>query len=194
MKSLFSLFLIVILASCQSRNEPLAPEKQPQQKLLVQIENTEAFNQSFKNLIQAYLVLKDSLIAERDSGIAQSARLMIKAADSLKLDELKADTSLQFTARTYSEGIASELVGLLGEPHLIAKRRSFQMVSDQLYDLILTVQFNQILLLHAYCKNAFDDQGAYWICLPDALQNPYLSKSASNCSEIRDTIQMRVKN
>jgi hypothetical protein len=141
-------------------------------------------------LISAYWGLKENFIAEKDSGIVQSARMMILAADSLKLNELKADTSLLFTARTYSEGISAELIGLIGEKEMRSKRRSFQMVSDQLYDLIQTVQYDQMLLLHAYCNNAFDDQGAYWICRPQELQNPYLSKNDTKCCEIKDTIQL----
>lgn len=190
MKSQFLLFLLVILLSCNSQNDKMAPESGPKQVALTKSANSPAFNNSFKELLNAYWGLKEAFIAEKDSGIAQSARAMMVRADSLKLSELKADSSLIFTARTYSEGISSELIGLLGEKEILFKRRSFQMVSDQLYDLIRTVQYDQLLLLHAYCNNAFDDQGAYWICLPEELKNPYLPKSATICCEIKDTIQM----
>lgn len=190
MKSLFGLFILGFLLSCNSQNEKTAPETGPKLVALVKLTNSQAFNNSFKELMNAYWGLKENFIAEKDSGIAQSARTMIHAADSLKISELKADSNLIFTARTYSEGISSELIGLLGEKEMLAKKRSFQMVSDQLYDLIRTVQYDQLLLLHAYCNNAFDDQGAYWICKPQELQNPYLPKSTTNCCEIKDTIQI----
>ncbi|MEI7627873.1 MAG: DUF3347 domain-containing protein [Bacteroidota bacterium] len=190
MKSLFGLFILGILLSCNSQNDRKAPETGPKLMPLVKLANSPAFNNSFKELMDAYWGLKENFIAEKDSGIAQSARTMMRAADSLKISELKADSNLIFTARTYSEGISSELIGLLGEKEMLAKKRSFQMVSDQLYDLIRTVQYDQLLLLHAYCNNAFDDQGAYWICKPQELQNPYLPKSTTNCCEIKDTIQI----
>jgi hypothetical protein len=189
MKSLFGLFILVILLSCNSQNDKIAPETGTKQMALAKSANSPVFNNSFRELINAYWGLKENFIAEKDSGIVQSARMMILAADSLKLNELKADTSLLFTARTYSEGISAELIGLIGEKEMRSKRRSFQMVSDQLYDLIQTVQYDQMLLLHAYCNNAFDDQGAYWICRPQELQNPYLSKNDTKCCEIKDTIQ-----
>ncbi|MEI6087957.1 MAG: DUF3347 domain-containing protein [Bacteroidota bacterium] len=190
MKSLFGLFILGFLLSCNSQNDKKAPETGPKLVALVKLTNSPAFNNSFKELMDAYWGLKENFIAEKDSGIAQSARTMMHAADSLKISELKADSNLIFTARTYSEGISSELIGLLGEKEMLAKKRSFQMVSDQLYDLIRTVQYDQLLLLHAYCNNAFDDQGAYWICKPQELQNPYLPKSTTNCCEIKDTIQI----
>jgi Cu(I)/Ag(I) efflux system membrane fusion protein len=192
MKSLFGLLILLILLSCNSQNDKIAPESVPKQMALAKSANTPAFNASFKELINAYWGLKENFVAEKDSGIAQSARAMILAADSLKINELKADSNLVSTARTYSEGISAELIGLLGETEMLSKRRSFQMVSDQLYDLIRTVQYDQMLLLHAYCNNAFDDQGAYWICLPQELQNPYLPMNATKCCEIKDTIHIGV--
>lgn len=188
MKSLFGLFLAIFLLSCNSKPDREDPESAPKQQALTKLVNSSAFNKSFEGLLNSYLNLKDNFVAEKDSGIAIAARAMIKAADSLQLNELKADTNLIQTARTYSEGISSELIGLLGERDLLAKRKSFQMVSDQLYDLIRTVQYNQIELYHAYCANAFDDQGAYWICKPKEMMNPYLPKTSSPCADVKDTI------
>ena len=191
MKSLIGLFLLLILWSCNGQNDKISPDSTaPRQFALVKSPNSIAFNNSFKELLNAYWGLKESVIAEKDSAMNQSARAMIQAADSLKLNEIKADSNLIFTARTYSEGISSELIGLIGEKEMLSKRRSFQMVSDQLYDLIRTVQYDQALLFHAYCNNAFDDQGAYWICLPNDTQNPYLPKNAKTCCEIKDTIPL----
>ena len=191
MKSAFALFTMVILLSCNGQKDKISPESiGNNQVALVKLANSPAFNQSFTEVMDAYFELKNNFIAEKDSGIAQSSRALMKAADSLKLNELKADSNLVLTARTYSEGISAELVGLLGEKDLLAKRRSFQMVSDQLYDLIRTVQYDQLTLYHAYCGNAFDDQGAYWISKPQDLLNPYLPKAATPCCEIKDTIKM----
>jgi hypothetical protein len=188
MKSSILLFLTVFFLSCNHQNDKIAPETGSKSIALSKLTNSPAFNQSFLVLLNAYFELKENFIAEQDSGIAKSSRALMLASDSLKLNELKADSNLVITARTYSEGISAELIGLLGEQNLLAKRRSFQMVSDQLYDLIRTVQFNQLTLYHAYCGNAFDDQGAYWICKPQDQKNPYIPKSSTICYEVKDTI------
>lgn len=147
-----------------------------------------AFDQSFGNLLTAYLQLKDQLVAEKDSGIAQATRALVLASDSLKLSELQADSNLVQTAFSYSDGISSEAQGLLGENNLLSKRRSFQMISDQLYDLIRTVQYSQKPLYRFYCNNAFEDQGAYWISDQNSLTNPYQPNLNPLCGEIKDTI------
>jgi Cu(I)/Ag(I) efflux system membrane fusion protein len=182
---------MAILLSCNGQKDKITPESiGNSQVALVKLDNSHAFNQSFNEVMNAYFELKNNFIAEKDSGIAQSSRALIRAADSLKLNELKADSNLVLTARTYSEGISAELIGLLGEKDLLAKRRSFQMVSDQLYDLIRTVQYDQLTLYHAYCGNAFDDQGAYWISKPEDLLNPYIPNTSTTCCEIKDTIKI----
>ncbi|MBY0479848.1 MAG: hypothetical protein K2Q21_00730 [Chitinophagaceae bacterium] len=189
MKWLFVCLLLIILAACNNQNEKSTPEPGAKQTPLAKSANSPVFNASFNLLLNAYFDLSNGFIAEKDSGIAQSARALILASDSLKLSELHADSSIINTAKTYSEGISAELKGLLGETEILAKKRSLQMVSDQLYDLIRTVQYDQKMLFHLYCSSAFDDQGAYWISDKSDMLNPYLPKKMPVCREIRDTIQ-----
>ena len=187
-KRLFCTFIFVIIG-CNNQNDQKITENSQKITALRLNNNSNAFDLSFQTLLTSYFNLKDQLMAEDDSGVAKSARALILASDSLKLDELQADSNLINTARTYSDGISAEVMGLLGENNLLSKRRSFQMVSDQLYDLIRTVQYKQKVLYHFYCEKAFDDQGAYWISDKLTIENPYLSKSSAACGAIKDTIQ-----
>lgn len=185
--ALFSLFLLVCLA-CNQSSDKDAKSGAGNEKPLVLSTNSSAFNQSFAALLTAYLQLKDQLVAEQDSGIAQATRALILASDSLKLSELKVEADLRQTAFSYSDGISSEAQGLLGENNLLSKRRSFQMISDQLHDLIRTVQYNQKTLYRFYCDKAFEDQGAYWISDQTGISNPYLPKTKEPCSVLKDTL------
>ena len=91
MKSAFALFTIVMLLSCNGQKDKVTPESiGNNQVALVKLANSPAFNQSFTEVMDAYFELKNNFIAEKDSGIAQSSRALMKAADSLKLNELKA--------------------------------------------------------------------------------------------------------
>jgi len=188
MRQFLACFMVLFLVSCSYQNEKQQVESSTKQHAFLKTTNSNAFNESFNTLLLAYFNLKDQFIAEKDSGIAQNARLMILVSDSLQLNQLKGDSNLINTARTFTEGISAELLGLLGENNLLSKRRSFQMVSDQLYDLIRTVQYDQIVLYHYYCSSSFDDQGAYWISQIADGKNPYSPKLKPPCAEIRDTI------
>ncbi|MEQ1625517.1 MAG: DUF3347 domain-containing protein [Sediminibacterium sp.] len=186
---LFCFFLLYSL-SCQIPSNKDGLVGNNQSKNTLNSIHTKVFNQSFEQLLTAYLQLKDQLVAEKDSGIAQSTRALVLASDSLKLSELQADSILVQTAFSYSDGISSEAQGLLGENNLLSKRRSFQMISDQLYDLIKTVQYQQKPLYRFYCNNAFEDQGAYWISDQSRLTNPYQPNLKPLCGEIKDTISV----
>jgi hypothetical protein len=195
MRTSLLFFVLLVLASCKNGDQETKAQANPgsAQTALAQSANSEAFNKSFGEVLNAYYELKDQFIAEKDSGIVQASRRMLVAADSLKLDELKADTTVIATARTYSMGISAELKGLLGETKIADQRRSFQLVGEQLYDLIRTVHYDGQVIYHFYCSEAFADQGASWLSNSIEVRNPFIPTKMLNCGELKDTIDMRHK-
>jgi hypothetical protein len=180
---------ILVLAACGSDKKEKVAEVP--QGPLTKSANSDAFNESFGKIMTDYYALKDNFIVEKDSAIAQSARSLMVSVDSLKLGELKADSMIVSTAITYTLGISSEIKGLLGEKNLENKRKSFQIVGDQLYDLIRTVQYDRQLVYHYYCPMAFNDQGANWLSNSPEIRNPYIPKKMLTCGEIKDSIGFR---
>jgi hypothetical protein len=81
----------------------------------------------------------------------------------------------------------------LGEKTLEGKRKSFQMISDQLYDLVRTVRYDRSVIYHDYCPMAFNDQGANWLSNTRDIRNPYIPKKMINCGEVKDSIDFRTK-
>ncbi|MES2329563.1 MAG: DUF3347 domain-containing protein [Bacteroidota bacterium] len=184
--------LVLLLAACKGNDEKA---KQEPQRVgpLTKSSNSEAFNKSFGLLLTHYYDLKEDFVSENVGDIALAANNLMISADSLQLNELKADSNIVNTARIYSLGISSELKGLLGEKDLEGKRKSFQMVSDQLYDLIRTVRYDQAIVYHDYCPMAFNDQGANWLSNTAQIRNPYIPKKMITCGEVKDSIDFRPK-
>jgi hypothetical protein len=187
---LYSVF--AVLAACGSSDEKAKEPEIPQGPLLKSA-NSAAFNRSFGALLANYYNLKEDFIYENLDNITAAATKLVGSADSLKLDELKGDSMIISTASTYALGISSETKGLLGEKTLEGKRKSFQMISDQLYDLIRTVRYDQAIVYHAYCPMAFNDQGANWLSSTAQIRNPYIPKQMINCGEVKDSIDFRTK-
>lgn len=192
MKHFFLYALALFFVACKSGDEK-AKEPEVPQGPLSKSANSEAFNQSFGKLVNDYFRLKDNFIIENDTAITSAARSMVVSADSLALQELKADTMIVSTARTYAAGISAEAKGLLGETTLEGRRKSFQVISDQLYDLIRTVRYDRAVIYHDYCPMAFSDQGANWLSNTNEIRNPYIPKKMINCGEVKDSIDFRVK-
>src|SRR5919112_1443628 len=62
------------------------------------------------------------------------------------------------------------------ENNIEAKRKSFQMISDNMYDLLRTVRYDNEIVYHQYCPMAFNDAGAYWLSKTGDIKNPYFGK------------------
>lgn len=188
----YLLFLAVLTAAaCGNNKDQKAQVQEQPQAPLAQSANSAVFNESFGKLMQAYYQLQGNFIAEKEPDILSSARELLLATDSLKLDELKADSTIIVTARTYTDGIVSELKGLQGEKDMEAKRMAFQLVSEQLYDLTRIVQYDREVVYHIFCPMAFNDQGGYWLSRSTVIQNPYIPGKMLGCGEVRDSIDFR---
>ena len=121
------------------KNNDSQDQKPASQGPLAKGMNNEIFNQSFGIFLNDYYHLKDNFITEVDTNINLYARKLAKEADSLPINSLQADTAIIATAKSFAEEISGELNGLIAEKNLENKRKSFQMVSLELYDLIRTV-------------------------------------------------------
>jgi len=192
MKNLVTLVISFILLSC-SNQEQKSKENPISVKSSTTRTNSSIFNLSFKSVLSSYYELKDNFITENELLIDSSAKKLINAVDSVKLQEIIDDSTVKYTAQTYTEGIKSELIGLLGEKLLDEKKKSFQMISEQLYDLIRLVQFDGEVIYHHYCPMAFNNDGATWMSSSTLTLNPYLSSTMLNCGELRDSIDFKRK-
>lgn len=183
---------ITLLIACNTVDQKASSANEPMILAGKSIQ-TEAFNQSFKKVLHTYYQLKDQFIAENEPLIDTTSKLLLVSIDSLLINELKGDTIAISTARSYLDGIYSEIKGLLGEKDLDGKRKSFQMISEQLYDLIRTVRYDQEVIYHEYCPMAFNNDGASWLSNTSFISNPYIPKTMLNCGEVRDSIDFRRK-
>ncbi|CAA9468621.1 MAG: Probable Co/Zn/Cd efflux system membrane fusion protein [uncultured Segetibacter sp.] len=137
--------------------------------------------------------MKDAFVASNDTMAATRAKALIASADHLNLKEVKADSSIVEMANQYIGSISSEAKALVAEPNLEAKRKAFQMISDNMYDLVRTVHFDKEIVYHQYCPMAFNDAGAYWLSQSSDIKNPYFGKKMLTCGEVKDSIDFRGK-
>ena len=88
MNKLLYIVVVVFLFACKSKEkevEVTANEPSVEKPA----SHSEAFNASFKNVLDRYYSLRDALIASDTAAANQAAALLLQSADELKLDELK---------------------------------------------------------------------------------------------------------
>jgi Protein of unknown function (DUF3347) len=199
---LYRLFLaagIVLLTACGSGEDKPAEVIVPEQPIASK--NTPAFNESFEKLLNAYISVKDALV-EYDTAKANTAALVLEqAADSLKITEIKGDTTgtIQQVAKDFAGTIVGSCKGLVGETDLTKKKREFQMISEAMYNLVRTVKYDKQIIYHQSCPMAFnDEEEAAWISTSNKIVNPYLGskhpkykEGMLHCGEVKDSIDFR---
>ena len=191
MKNYLFIAAFTVLTACGSTDKPAEEAKKDEP--LEQTSNSTAFNQSFSRFLNSYYSLKDALVANDSTLASTAANTLANAADSLSLNELKADSSIILTAKDYVSSISSDAKVLASEANLKAKRKSFQTISDNIYTLLQTVRYDQEVVYHQFCPMAFDDAGAAWLSKTSDIKNPYFGKKMLTCGEVKDSIDFRGK-
>ena len=156
------------------------------------------FNQSINAVMSGYFDMQSSFVDADTAKVKQDGKRFLTRMDSIKIEELKQDTSAIFQSATMLIGdIKSNTVALLNESDLTEMRQDFRMISENLYPLLKTIKYEGPSLYWQNCPMAFGEgKEANWISNTKEIINPYLGKnhpefksSMLHCGEIKDTIR-----
>lgn len=158
--------------------------------------NSSAFNAAFAGLMSDYFSLKDALVQWDTLKADQAAYTLGMKVDSLPLRTLKADSSIVLTAQSLAASISGEAKGLTGETGIEARRRDFNMLTDEMYNLIRTVRYDGETIYHIRCPMAFKDSvEGFWLSNTSSIVNPYLGvkhpvykNKMVGCGEVIDSL------
>lgn len=184
---------LAVLGACGGGADTKPGEETKKDEPLAQGTNSSDFNAKFSNFLNNYYHLKDAFVLSNNEMAVTSANLLVKSADSLDLKEVNADSSIVEMVKGYVQTVSAESKALSQEKDIEAKRKSFQMISDAMYDLVRTVHFDKEVVYHQFCPMAFNDAGAYWLSSTADIKNPYYGKKMLTCGEVKDSIDFRVK-
>jgi hypothetical protein len=203
MKKLLLFILVLVLAGVVGYKLFSKKEVEPVEKKdapLAINKNSGSFNSSFSNIMNDYYSLKDALV-DWDTVAGNRAALNLqKASDSLDLRQLHADSAIIGTAQNLASSISSETLGMIGETTIEEKRRAFNVLTDELYNLIRTVRYDGEVIYHVKCPMAFNDSSeGYWLSNSSIITNPYLGRNNPKyknkmvgCGEIVDSLAFSI--
>lgn len=188
--------MIILLSACNggAKSGEEQAKSQQAEKIDVVSNLSDVFNTSFKAVLTNYYALRDALIAADTAAANKAAGTLAQASDGLLLDELKASDTANVivpTAKTYTTGIASESKGLQGETDIEAKRKSFQMITANIFDLARTVRYTQEKIYLLNCPMAFNNEGADWLSSNTEIKNPYFGEKMLTCGAVKDSVVLR---
>jgi len=170
----------------------------PKQQALPIKQHTDIFNTSVANALGAYFDMKAAFV-EADTGKAKEAcRRMLVLVDSIKLDELRKDTSGIFSTDSLMlENVRANAQSLLTQTNITEMRKDFSMVNENLYPFLKGINYKGPDMYWQNCPMAFGEgKEANWISNTKEIVNPYLGKNDPefkggmlHCGEIKDSIK-----
>jgi hypothetical protein len=195
MKSFVILAALVTFAACSGGQQAGQQEAKEHKKDSVTVQVDPAAKASITSLLNAYYQLKDALVEYDTASVNTASMALHRAADSMRTDGIS-QQELAATAKKFAEKISSESVVLVSRNDLVEKKRSFSVISESLYPLLLAVQYNESTVYHQMCPMAFNDnETAFWLSNQREIENPYLGKKhpkyASgmlHCGEVKDSL------
>ncbi|WP_343307652.1 DUF3347 domain-containing protein [Chitinophaga niabensis] len=153
---------------------------------------SDEFYDSLKLTMTAYYQLSGALV-KSDTLAADLAAVSLKQhLDSLPIARLGVDSARGSQLEVNAGDIAAELQGLLIEKGgLDARRESFNMVSEMMYDLVKATGLKGSTVYRQYCPMAFNDKGAYWLSDKAEILNPYFGDAMLTCGSVTDTLRFQ---
>ncbi len=198
---LIILFIIAGLLVYRFLSDKKTSQAPPPDQALRIGKNSSAFDGAFEGVMTSYFALKDALVDWDTVKADQAAVALAGKADSLPVKTLKADSAIVLTAESLAASIDAEAKALTGETGIAGRRRSFNMLTDELYNLIRAVQYDGFRIYHIRCPMAFGDSSeGYWLSNTASVINPYLGRKhptygakMMGCGEVTDSLDFGKK-
>lgn len=190
---IWTLATAALFAACQqSGNSSSADTTAQTTSGDLQAPFSDEFYDSLKVTMAAYYQLSGALVKSDTLAADQAAVSMKQHLDSLPIARLGVDSARESQLEVNAGDIAAELQGLLIEKGgLDARRESFNMVSEMMYDLVKATGLKGSTVYRQYCPMAFNDKGAYWLSDKAEILNPYFGDAMLTCGSVTDTLRFQ---
>lgn len=131
-------------------------------------------NKEVSEILNSYLVLKDALVETN----GEKAK---KAADELfsilEKSTVEGKTDLETEVKKIAETSDPE-----------AQRASFDVLSNQMVDLVKSSVLTEGKLYKQYCPMAKNNKGAFWLSASNEIRNPYFGDKMLKCGSVEEEI------
>ena len=170
----------------------------PKDEALRISKNPEPFNAAFDAVLSQYFAVRDALVNWDTLKADQAALALAARTDSLPIRLIKADTGIILTAQSVAAELSGNAKGFSDKPGIENRRQVFNILSDNLYNLVRTVRFDKEIIYNIKCPMAFQDSIAgFWLNDNSHIVNPYLGNKHPlyknkmiGCGEIVDSFNL----
>lgn len=146
-----------------------------------------AMNLQLKEVVNAYLEMKNALVNNNTADADEAAAKMVQKVEAVDGSLLTGEgsTAWQQHASLYT----SKLTEMQHVKDIEEKRSYFSHISEIVYCTVKSFSLKDDMELYAtYCPMAFDGKGAYWISETKTIKNPYFGAKMMNCGTVEEDL------
>lgn len=191
MKTIIKLGLMATLGftACNNNVETKTSETATKQTDSTQstVSNNATGGGTLDAVIAAYLKIKNGLADDNGQGAAAGGNEFVDALGKVDKSALTADQKKTFEETTDDAKEMAEHIGK-NAGNIEHQREHFEMLSNDLYDLVKNVKPGQTLYKD-FCPMYNNNEGANWISETKDIKNPYLGKKMPTCGEVKEEIK-----
>ena len=157
------------------------PDNQPENEYV-----PDRFRDQLNEIAQAYVTLKDALVASDFDEAKLALKAIIVASDNVDRTELDEATQRKWQEdlRILKKGMS----GLKESKDLDDLRLNFAPFSKNVYEVVKRFGVGQ-QMYYQYCPMALKNQGAYWLSYEEEVLNPYYGKMMLRCGEVVEELK-----
>ncbi|MGW8314136.1 MAG: DUF3347 domain-containing protein [Bacteroidales bacterium] len=146
-------------------------------------------SQMTSQVLDAYLNIKNALVADNDKEAALAGKDLVNAFDhfdksavpATKMAELK---DIIADARENADHISEN------QGNIEHQREHFELLGTDIKDLVAIAGADRTLY-QIYCPMYNHNEGGSWLSASDAIQNPFYGSKMSDCGEVRSVIAIK---
>ena len=186
---LFAFLLSSALLSCSEKSTTTVTKEESHNSGNASSANSVSVtsNESTTNIIDAYLAVKDALVADdATTATAKSGELVAAlknyASTNSQANDPEELERLQVEATGFAEKLSSGDIS--------AQRESFQALSVVLKDMLKLAGTDRTLY-HQYCPMYKGNTGGMWLSANEEIKNPLFGSSMLTCGRIEETLKLK---
>lgn len=142
-------------------------------------------NTTIKPVLNAYLGLKDALIATSNEQAVLNANALVKALSAVNTADLNT-ASNKIWAKLSNDLInAAKLIQASND--ISVQRDQFVALSSNMYLLVKEAKAD-VQVYYQFCPMANKGKGANWLSLENKVKNPYYGSRMLSCGKVVETL------
>lgn len=145
------------------------------------------FKKQLNEVANAYIELKDALVATDAKQAVPTAEKLLEKIEKTDMKLLKGDAHIYWMEQFAALQAHSKKITELEDVE--AQREQFGFISAALIQSIEAFGTEGNALYVQHCPMAFNNEGADWLAVEEAIQNPYFGDKMMRCGLVKKTFE-----